>query len=291
MNWLMIGSLWIGLCGIGTNSEEPLRTFSWKELQAAGRLSAGTVVKGDVLGSPEQLKVENPKDGRASLAVLTVDEPGVTRSCYAVAGEVRCEDVEGQGYLEMWSSFPDGGRFFSRTLGDGLMMPLEGTCQWRSFLLPFTLGDRSDKPSRLVVNVVLPGKGTVYLGPLRLVQYPNGLPMILDANRLGAAMGVAGGLLGALLGCMGAAIGVLSALGRARGLVFAMIYAGLALGAVLLVAGTVALVQGLPYAIYFPLLLVGGLCLAILEPARRSTKKRYELVELKKMASLDLSAR
>ena len=47
-----------------------------------------------------------------------MEAPAVTGDSYAITGKVAYEGVEGDGYLEMWSVFPDGSRYFSRTLDD-----------------------------------------------------------------------------------------------------------------------------------------------------------------------------
>src|SRR5207247_60213 len=70
---------------------------------------------------------------------------------------------------EMWSVFPNGERFFSRTLAtQGTLAALHGESSWRRFELPFFLSGTTQTPSRLEINLVLPGRGTVWLGPLRL---------------------------------------------------------------------------------------------------------------------------
>src|SRR6266853_1931256 len=84
---------------------------------------------------------------------------------YVVSGEVRYQDVEGQGYLEMWTVFPDGQRFFSRTLdAQGPRAALRGESNWRRFELPFDMSGASQAPSRLEINLVLPGRGAVWAG-------------------------------------------------------------------------------------------------------------------------------
>lgn len=121
-------------------------------------------------GSPfHRLKVDGTGQGSA-VTVLTIERPSIKGPRYALTGQVRYEGVEGAGYLELWSHFPDGSQYFSRTLGDaGPMMKLQSTSGWRPFTLPFD-ATGAPPPTRLVFNVVLPGRGVVYLGPLRLVE-------------------------------------------------------------------------------------------------------------------------
>src|SRR5262245_39901377 len=61
-----------------------------------------------------QLEV-SPEPGVPS-RLLTIERPKITSARYALRGRVRYEGVEGEGYLEMWNQFPNGGRFFSRSL-------------------------------------------------------------------------------------------------------------------------------------------------------------------------------
>ena len=69
----------------------------------------------------------------------------------------------------MWSAFPNGTRYFSRTLAQqGPQASLRGDAGVRSFEVPFRLVAGSSAPTRLDDDVVLPGAGTVWVGPLAL---------------------------------------------------------------------------------------------------------------------------
>ena len=125
----------------------------------------------------------------------------------------------GDGYLEMWNHFPNGGAYFSKTLGDsGPMGGLRGSSSWRPFSLPFMSDAKTGTPSRLEFNLVLPGPGTVKLGDLRLVQYPDGIAAVSSprawwSNWAAVWIGAVGGT---IIGCLGALIGTLAGLGLAR---------------------------------------------------------------------------
>jgi hypothetical protein len=70
----------------------------------------------------------------------------------------------------MWNHF-GGKSFFSRTLGDGgPTVKITGSSDWRVFFLPFSHG-QGMKPDRLEVNLVLPGKRTVTIPDVRLVDF------------------------------------------------------------------------------------------------------------------------
>src|SRR5689334_24000800 len=78
-------------------------------------VTAGVVRPGAGLGGTPALELRATGTGPTSLHLVTIDHPQIAGPRYVVSGEVRYQDVEGQGYLEMWTVFPDGQRFFSRT--------------------------------------------------------------------------------------------------------------------------------------------------------------------------------
>lgn len=83
--------------------------------------------------------------------------------------KVRTEGEEGNVYLEMWCSFPGGGEFFSR----GLMTPITGTTDWATEETPFFL-KRGQNPDNVKLNLVIGGKGTVWIDDVRLIVGPLG---------------------------------------------------------------------------------------------------------------------
>ncbi len=115
-----------------------------------------------------RLSIEQDQDaGPLTVELLRIIDPPITSSRYIVRGHVTYEDVQPAGYLEMWSVFPDGSRYFSRTLGEfGPMASLKGfSSNWRVFELPFDATGAGVTPSELVINLVLPGAGRVDIGP------------------------------------------------------------------------------------------------------------------------------
>lgn len=223
--------------------------------------------------------------GTARLAVL--DAPAFSGDSYGFTGNVGYEDVEGDAYLEMWSAFPDGSRYFSRTLDTrGPTAKLTGTAEARVFALPFFLSAGDPRPVRLEVNVVLPAAGRVVVRELRFAT----------GAELGAAPGAwwspetagwIGGLAGSAVGLFGALIGTLASLGRGRRFAIGGLFALLAVGLVMLAVGLVALASGQPYAVWYPLLLLGVLdpvlALALIPTARR----RFDALALSGAQTLD----
>jgi len=214
--------------------------------------------------------------------LVAIDDPMIAGDEYALTGRIRYRGVSGVGFLEMWSVFPDGGRYFSRTLAnDGPQARISGDSGWRDFELPFFL-QGSERPVRVELDLVLPGAGNVWIGPLELVSQSTSSAWWSD--RTG---GLIGGIAGSLIGITGAILGVLVAKGRGRRAVLATMAALAIAGGGLLVAGLLALALSQPYAVYFPLILGGIILLAVFGPGSRRTRRAYENVELRKMRAMD----
>jgi hypothetical protein len=208
---------------------------------------------------------------------------------------VKYEHVKFPGYLEMWSYFPTGEMYFSRGQDDsGPMQWLSGSSNWRPFILPFHINDANGiRPNKLDFNVILPLQGTVYLGPLKLVQFEKGESAATSSAKnawwTDRAGGLVGGIAGSVIGAIGFIIGIACWLGIARKLCFSLLGLMFAFGVISLAMFLVALIFSQPYAVYYPLLLMGILCVC-LPPLSFYTgiKQRYEQIELRKMHAMDI---
>lgn len=270
----------------------PLRVVRWSELSEQGSLQAGEIVEQD---GPHAgvLKIEHAGPGPAVIQLAEIADPGVTAQQYALTGQIRYDNVAGTGFLEMLSYLPDGNWFFSRTMGQvGPMQSLSGTSTWRDVQLPASLGTDTDvpRPNRLVLNLHLAGPGTVYLSDFTLSHLPDDWAATFGwgpgwwSNRVG---GLIGGALGSLLGIIGAVVGTLCGLGRGRVVVTALLIMMAAAGVVCLVLGIVALVLGQPYAVYYPLLLIGVLAAVLGGVGIPVSRQRFAEAELRRMQALD----
>ncbi len=284
-------------------------TIDWsRTVVTGGRMLAGVGPDGATV---LELRAAGP--GGTSFHLVTIDQPPVGGAAYVVTGRVRYVGVEGRGYLEMWNLFPDGQRFFSRTLGtEGTLAALSGGSGWREFELPFDPGTQT--PSRLEVNarpagvaedcssrggpshpVPRPGstrltsrRGTVWLGPLRLEQS--------SATTAGRAQGawwserfgaLFGAMLGSCLGVVGAIIGVLGGRGRARRLVLTLLVALIAVGGSAALLAAAAMLSSQPRYVWYPLLLLGVLSAVVGLVLLRPMKVRYAADELRRIQAMD----
>jgi hypothetical protein len=253
-------------------AEEPLMKIDW----AAQAPASGEVIDGNVRLTADA--------GGGLFSLIAIDAPDLGRTGFAVRGRVRYNDVGGSGYLEMWSVFADGSRYFSRTLGtDGPMAVLTGTSEWRPFELPFFL-EGAAPPGRLEVNVVLPASGTVEVGPLEVVRFPEagGGAWLPDRT-----VGVVGAVLGSTIGLLGALIGVLVSRNRGRRFVLPAMAAATVLGVALIVASIAAIPAGQPPGVVFLLFVPGAILAGAFGASLPRVRRAYAEAELRRMRAMD----
>lgn len=250
-----------------------------------------------------------PTEGKR-INILKLAKPGIKESRYAIKGEVSYEDVKEVGYLEMWNYFPDGGYFFTRTLGDGGPMgSLKGSSDWRDFVLPFR-AEKGKVPNKIEVNVVLPGGGKVRLKAAELVEYTPAPATTQSAKpqaaaplpAAGAALTKSGawwserqaGWLGAVIGTCGglygAVVGLLAPRGKARRFVVSLMISVSVIGFAMLLVGLLALAMRHPYAVWYPLVLSGGLFGILSASLIPGVKRQYDQIELRRMTAMDAAA-
>jgi hypothetical protein len=276
------------LAGAATAQQKPIAEYSWQALAAAGQLKTGTVVT--LPDKSVALKIENPGPQPLMATVLIIEQPKITGEFYTLSGDVRYDAVEGDGFLEMWNHFGEAA-YFSRTLGEtGPMGKLRGTSDWRAFVLPFDATGAKTHPTKLVVNVHLPGKGVVYLrSPLKLAESARApgagaQPGAWWSDRTG---NLAGAIVGSAIGCLGGLTGWLGARGKARAFVLGSAMIMIVFGVLATVVGLVAVTWRQPYAVWYPLLLAGVISVVVFPVFLRRCVQRYREIELRRMTSMD----
>ncbi len=260
------------------SAEKIVREISWSALKAEARLANGEVVPPGGGIAFESLRVANPDGLPRTIPLFTIDGPGVKAPRYVLRGEVRGEGIEGQAYLEMWSFFAGGGRYFSRTLAQaGPMASLGGTFRFRPFILPFT-AEPGMSPEKLAVNVALPGRGTVILGGLSLLELGSGDDFFTPAGAwlTSRQISLVGGIGGSVLGLLGAVVGILASRGQARALVLALLKGMFAFGAVALLAAAAGWWLAQPPALLSALLVLGALCTVLPASLLGRVRRQYE---------------
>lgn len=83
------------------------------------------------------------------------------------AAKVKTE-LEGNGtaFLELWAHL-GGGQFFSKGIND----PVSGKSDWKTIQTPFMF-QKGQKPDKVTLNIVINGKGTVWIDDVVLSKAP-----------------------------------------------------------------------------------------------------------------------
>lgn len=217
--------------------------------------------------------------------LLELDSPGITSIYYELRGHVQYDNVEGVGYLEMWSDFGGGERYFSRSMSaSGPQQSLSGTSSARPFVLPFR-SNRGRYPQKLTLNVVLPGAGTVKVSGMKLVQLPAPPQFASWWNERTA--GWVGGIMGAGIGILGGLIGLLNSWQKSRRAAMVMTKVATAISIAMLIGGIGALVMRQPYHVWYPMMLCGVIGTLVLGGGIFIIRRQMAELELRKMSAMD----
>jgi hypothetical protein len=102
-----------------------------------------------------------------TIYLFEVPEPGIDQCMLSYRAKMKTQDVQGRAYLEMRCRLPGRGEFFSK----GFHNAVSGTNDWASYEIPFYL-KRGQKPDLVKLNLVLEGRGTVWIKNIQLLQTP-----------------------------------------------------------------------------------------------------------------------
>lgn len=75
-------------------------------------------------------------------------------------------ELEGDAFLEMWVQV-GGGQYFSKGMND----PARGKSDWKTIQTPFMF-QKGQKPDKATLNIVINGKGTVWVDDIILSKEP-----------------------------------------------------------------------------------------------------------------------
>jgi len=152
-------------CSPGGRSEKVLVRIPLDSLDDVITKSGVTVDSEVTTDGRGSIRIEAPEPVTVRIAEI----PGLSvedaRLIYRA--RLRSVDLEGQAYLEMWCVFPGRGEYFSRAL----QSPLAGTNDWVSQETPFLLQE-GERPNRVKLNLVVDGRGTVWLDEVVLAKAP-----------------------------------------------------------------------------------------------------------------------
>jgi hypothetical protein len=132
-------------------------------VRAAAGVSFDQAVSSDGKGSLRVVAT----GGHLVVPLFEVNDLNIENASLLYEARLQSEKLDGQAYLEMWVRIPGRGEFFSR----GMDRPLTGTMSWTTVTTPFFL-KRGQKPDLIRLNLVVNGKGKVWIDDVRLLRQP-----------------------------------------------------------------------------------------------------------------------
>ena len=164
--WPLLGFMVLGICFLASPPAGAGEIL--EQLKLDDPASLGLTIEIDITGDGSAvIKVTTAWPTVVNLTeVLSLDVEAATLLYQTKA---RSQDLDGTAFLEMWCHFPDGGSYFSR----GLDSTLTGTTDWQTLRTRFLL-QAGQRPERVTLNLVINGRGTVWIahGTLEVEPLP-----------------------------------------------------------------------------------------------------------------------
>jgi hypothetical protein len=152
-------------CGKKTLQVIEIKHFPMNSLDEVITLSNVEIDKAVTSDSNGSLKIIAPDTTVVKL--FEISDINIDNARLIYQAKIRCENLAGYAYLEMWCHFPVRGDFFSR----GLQNAVTGTTNWITAEAPFFL-QKGEKPDIIKLNFVVAGKGTAWIDDIHLLKAP-----------------------------------------------------------------------------------------------------------------------
>lgn len=259
--------------------EKVLQVYDWKDLTTPP--SIGQIISME--GMPI-LKIENTNKASLEVLLLTVTNSALLQNVEIVEWEMKYKNISSYGaaceLLEKYPARAVGGDAWTNLSG----FSFGGTKNWDKYDLDVRRApyDGLTFPNELALKFVLPTNGIIYLRLIKLIKFTSDVNWWTPQQA-----GEIGGIGGSVIGCFGALIGLLASKGKTRKFVLAMTKIYIALGILSLIAGGIAAATKQPYAVYYPLLLMGFILTVVFSVNLPSIQRRYDELEIRRMTSVD----
>jgi hypothetical protein len=281
-----------------------LHVYDWKDLAQQHELSTGEVI---VVDGMSVLKIENTNAAPPERNLYTSDAGAlevlllnITNSVIKKTDLISCE----LKYENVWSGLVIGtNRVVSSVCGEIKLVEhyppsasggderinvdrfaLLGTSNWQLYTFAVNRTGSAGLPIQLELKLSLPGHGTVYLRPIKLLGVTSSWWSATQSGMVGGAVGIFGGI----IGCLGGLLGCLAGFGKARKFVLMTTKILIALGMLLTITGIVAILCRQPFFVWYVFLLSGVIVTLVFSLNFPAIQKRYDDLEIRRMASLDI---
>jgi uncharacterized protein (TIGR03067 family) len=130
-------------------------------------------VKEGVSSDQKGWRIEASKDRTINLAehLLTKRPEPTDGYLLTLRAQMKASNLHGKAYLEMTCCFPDDDKK-EEAYSRGIQQPLTGTTDWASLETSFRVEKGQPSPEKFKFNLVIEGKGTVWIKDIELLRGP-----------------------------------------------------------------------------------------------------------------------
>lgn len=245
-----------------------------KEITA--ELPKGATIEKNADGASYRIQYQGNES--VFIPILEIPTFGAENCRLEYSARMRSEEGTQKAYIEMWC-VGGGGSYFSK----GLDQIFSGFQEWKAVAAPFFL-KKNERSEKVIVGIHFEGSGTAQLDQINLRQFDNTLAGNLQSNW----QWIPGTAFGVLAGLYGAFVGIMAPRGKARSLVMGFGVFFECVSVAMLIAGAVLWIQGMPYAVWYAILLPGFVGTLVFSQIFYTIPRAYTLVETRKMQARDI---
>jgi hypothetical protein len=260
-----------------------LRVYDWKDLKVQQELPADGLITTEETSALE-ISNTNPYTGLNPLhplfiSLLKITNSSVLEKTDFVSCEAKYEGVAPGGLTLIYHLPPlsPGGDESTNRSG----FTIDGN--WKLYRFPLGRNVDGGFSTQVELKLSLPASGTVYIRPINFLGIAGSWWSVKQSGMVGGAVGIFGGI----VGCFGGLVGCLAGFGKARKFVLTTTKIFIALGMLLTIMGIVAIACGQPFFVWYIFLLPGVMLTLIFSLNFPLIQRRYDDLEIRRMASID----
>lgn len=155
------------LCGCSTKRDEAREIKHYPLDTLDGLITRSGITLDKDISSDQGGSLRITTDSPTTVRLYETGDIRIDNVRLIYQAKLRTSGVTGPVYLELWCHFSEKGEFFSRAFH----APLTGTTEWTSQETPFFL-KKGEDPDDIKLNLVINGKGTVWIDDVRLITGP-----------------------------------------------------------------------------------------------------------------------
>ena len=161
----VLASCIIGSCSRPPKIVSELAHYDLNSLE--GVLTESNVAVDSTVSSDGTASLKITVPGPTTVRLFELGDLDVENAKIVYRAMLRSRKLSGRAYLEMWVRFKDGGEYFSR----GLDRTISGTTNWMTMEIMFIL-EKGQNPDNVKLNLVIEGKGTVWIDDIVILKGP-----------------------------------------------------------------------------------------------------------------------